>query len=288
MRRAEEIHQSNVDPDDLEKIHQSVTEAEDIEEVHAEIPLGEVLRSLVRHPAQVIFRWNWKSALLGAILRASFYFTVYKASKENWAVTLTAVLVELAFRFITSGISGAIVQSFRRATPAWLATLIVTISLPIFSHTVEYLTHYAQEQYFSNVFAASENNARQKAFAISVLFSALSAMFNMFMMRHGVLLVGAGKETKSLWADLKIIPSLVAEFVTYLPILMLRFISEGRVLYALGVFGAFGLAVGTILGGFRGKWSWGYWTASGAWVVLLVWTLIVAAGLKILQMRAKS
>jgi len=288
MTRAEEIHHSTADPDDLEKIHQSVTEAEDIEEVHAQIPLGEVLRSLLRHPAQVIFRWNWKSALLGAILRASFYFTVYKASKENWAVTLTAVLVELAFRFLTSGISGAIVQSFRRATPAWLATMIVTISLPIFSHTIEFVTHYAQEQYFSNVFAASENNARQKAFAISVLFSALSAMFNLFMMRHGVLLVGAGEETKSLWADLKIIPSLVAEFLTYLPILMLRFIREGRFIYALGVFASFGFAVGTILGGFRGKWSWAYWTASGAWVVLLVWTLIVAAGLKILQMRAKS
>lgn len=285
MTRAEDIHHSTADPDDLEKIHQSVTEAEDIEEVHAEIPLGEVLRSLVRHPAQVIFRWNWKSALLGAILRASFYFTVYKASRENWAVTLTAVMVELAFRFITSGISGAIVQSFRRATPAWLATLIVTISLPIFSHTVEFLSHYAQEQYFSNVFAASENNARQKAFAISVLFSALSAMFNMFMMRHGVLLVGAGEDTQSLWSDLKKIPYLVAEFLTYLPILMLRFISEGKVLYALGVFASFGLAVGTILGGFRGKWSWAYWTASGAWAILFVWTLIVAAILQILRMR---
>lgn len=288
MTRAEEIHQSVADPDELEKIHQSVTEAEDIEEVHAQIPLGEVLRSLVRHPAQVIFRWNWKSALLGAILRASFYFTVYKASKENWAVTLTAVLVELAFRFVTSGISGAIVQSFRRATPAWLATMIVTISLPIFSHTIEFITHYAQEQYFSNVFAASENNARQKAFAISVLFSALSAMFNLFMMRHGVLLVGAGEETKSLWDDLKIIPFLVWEFLTYLPILMLSFIREGKFIYALGVFASFGFAVGTILGGFRGKWSWAYWTASGAWSVLLIWTLIVAAGLKILQMRAKS
>ena len=155
---------------------------------------------------RLFFGWNWKAALLGAILRASFYFTVYKASKENWVVTMTAVGVEVAFSFFDIGISGALVQSFRRARPVWAATLLVSISLPIFSHSVQFFTHYAQEKYFSTIFAAAENNARQKAFAISVLFSVLSALFNLFMMRHGVLLVGAGEETNSLWDDLKKIP----------------------------------------------------------------------------------
>ncbi|CAN5449416.1 MAG: hypothetical protein ACR2M8_09210 [Pyrinomonadaceae bacterium] len=272
-----------------EDIHHSITEADDLEELREkEIPLAEVLRSLAGHPLQIITRWNWKSALLGAILRASFYFTVYQASRESLIVTMTAVLVELSFRFFTSGVSGALVQSFRRATPAWLAILIVSVSLPLFSHTVEFITHYSQERFFSNVFPASENNARTYAFTISVLFSALSAMFNLFAMRHGVLLVGAGKETKSLGSDLKKIPLLVFEFVTYLPILILRFIGEGKLLYALGVFVSFGLAVGSILGGFRGKWSWAWTTALGAWVLLLAWTLIVAAGMRIIQLRAKS
>ncbi len=288
MTRAEEIHQSIADADDLDAIHQSITDADDIEEVHNDIPLGEVFRSLLQHPAQVITRWNWKSALLGAVLRASFYFTVYKASKENWIVTLTAVLVELAFRFFSSGISGSIVQSFRRARPAWLATLIVTVSLPVFSHLIEFITHYAQEQYFSNVFAASENNARQKAFAISVLFSTLSAMFNLFAMRNGVLLVGAGEETKSLWGDIKTLPSLVAEFVTYVPILILKYIGEGKLLFALGVFSSFGIAIGAILGGFRWKWSWAWTTALGAWAILLVSTLIVAAAKRLLNIRARQ
>ncbi len=156
----------------VEEIHRSIAEADDLEEIEErEISIGDIFRSLARHPLQIIARWNWKSALIGAILRASFYLTVYKASKESWLVTFTAVLLELVFRFITSGISGSLVQSFRRATPIWLATLIITISLPLFSHTIEYITHYSQEHFFSNVFAASENNARQKAFAISVLFS---------------------------------------------------------------------------------------------------------------------
>lgn len=263
-------------------IHHSISDADDLEEVaDAQISIGDVFRSLAQHPAQIILRWNWKAALLGALLRASFYFTVYKASKENWIVTLTAVLVELSFRFFTSGISGSIVQSFRRATPVWLATLIVTVSLPLFSHTVEYITHYAQEKYFSTVFAASENNARQKAFAISVLFSLLSALFNLFVMRNGVLLVGAGHETKSLWSDLKVIPLLIVEFVTFLPFTILDFLREGKFFAAVGIFAAFGFAIGSVLGSFRGKWSWAWTTALGAWAILFVFTLFVLAATKI-------
>ncbi len=259
-------------------IHRSITEADDLEEIKDEqISVGDVFRSLTQHPAQIIMRWNWKSALIGALLRASFYFTVYKASKENWLVTLTAVLVEFGFRFLTSGISGSLVQSFRRATPTWLATLIVSISLPIFSHSVEFATHYAQENLFGSIFAASENNARQKAFAVSVLISILSALFNLYVMRHGVLLVGAGGETKSLWSDLKRIPLLIIEFLVILPNAILRSISQGRLLTALGIFSAFGLSVGALLGVFRGKWSWAWTTAVGAWAVLFLFTLIVVA-----------
>jgi hypothetical protein len=273
----------------VNEIHQSVADAENLENVHDEpISVGDVFLSLFQHPLQIITRWNWKSALLGAILRASFYFTVYKASKESWAVTLTAVLVELSFRFFTSGISGALVQSFRRAEPQWLATLIVTISLPVFSHTIEYITHYSQERFFNDIFAASVNNARQKAFAVSVLISVLSAIFNLFIMQRGVLLVGAGSETKSLWSDLKSIPLLIVEFVAFLPGKILSFLREGKFLAAIGIFMAFGLAIGTLMGVFRGKWSWAWTTALGAWAILLAMTLIVAVVLRLMQPSVKS
>lgn len=282
MTNLEKIHLS-------EEIHLSVADADDLEEIRdEEISVGDVFRSLIQHPAQIITRWNWKSAMLGALLRASFYFTVYKASRESWLVTLTAVLVELSFRFFTSGISGALVQSFRRAQPVWLATLIVSISLPVFSHTIEFITHYGQEKYFSSVFPASENNARQIAFAVSVLFSVMSALFNLFMMRHGVLLVGAGRETKTLWNDLKMIPSLVLEFVTFLPMQMIDFFKSGKILSAFGIFLSFGLVVGGILGAFRGKWSWAWTTALGAWAILLVWTFMVAGFIYFYNKRVKS
>jgi len=269
-----------------EDIHRSITDADDIEEIHEPaIPLAEVIRSLFRHPAQIITRWNWKSALFGALLRGSFYFTVYKASRENWIVTLTAVLVELSFRFFTSGISGSLVQSFRRATPQWLAMIVVTVTLPIFSHTIEFFSHYVQEKYFSSIFAASVNNSRERAFAISVLFSITSAMFNLYAMRQGVLLVGAGRETKSLWGDIKTFPTIVFDFIIYLPKLILASLADRKFGQALGIFAAFGFVIGAVLGGFRGKWSWAWTTALGAWAVMFVWTIIVAIGMRIYNSR---
>ena len=254
-----------------DEIHHSIADADDMEEVwDPRISVSDVFYNLIRHPAQIITRWNWKSASLGAILRASFYFTVYQASRESWLVTLTAVLVELTFRFLTTGLSGAVVQSFRKAQPVWAANLIVSIMLPAFSHTVEFITHYAQERYFFDIFAASENSvARQRAFAISVLFSVISALFNLFAMKHGVLLVGAGEETKSFIDDIKRMPRMVGEFTAFLPVLISKYIESGNLIRAFAAFAAFGLGVGAILGMFRGKWEWAYRTAAGAWGILL-------------------
>lgn len=253
-------------------IHHSIADADDMEEVWDEsISVSDVLKNLVHHPAQIITRWNWKAAMIGALLRASFYFGVYQASRESWLVTLTAVCVELFFRFLTTGISGAVVQSFRKAQPFWLANVIVSILLPAFSHAVEFVTHYAQERYFFDLFASTAENsvARQRAFAISVLFSVLSALFNLFAMKHGVLLVGAGEETGTLKDDVKKLPLMVAEFTAYLPVKIAKYIEERRYLNALVFFGSFGVIVGSILGVMRGfRWQWAWTTAVGSWVLL--------------------
>ena len=260
-----------------EDVHHSIADADDMEAVwEKKIGVGDVFRNLLHHPAQIITRWNWKTALVGAIVRASFYFTVYWASKETWIVILTAVLVEFPIRFFTTGLAGAVVQSFRRATPQWLATLIISVSLPTLTHLIEFFTHYFQEKYYSDILPASENSARQKTFAVSVMFSVISAMFNLYMMRHGVLLVGAGEETKPILQDFKKMPVLVKDFTIYLPAMLLRFIDEGKLLPAIGIFAAFGLAVGTILGTTRGVWNWAYRSAFGAWGLLL-FSMVVGA-----------
>jgi len=235
-----------------------------------------------------VTRWNWKSVLLAVIVRGSFYFTVYQASRESLLVTLTAVLVELFFRFITTGIAGALVQSFRKATPLWLAGLIVSILLPAFSHTVEFLAHYVQERYLYDIFAASENSARQRTFAISVLFSVISVLFNLYAMRNGALLVGAGEATQSLRNDFKQMPRLLSEFVIALPVLISRFLESGKVLYAFGAFFTFGFTVGAILGTFRGKWQWAWTSALGAWALLFCVCLLTVIVRRILGHNSGS
>ena len=273
----------------IQDIHKSIADAEDLEEVHVEeMSVADVFANLIQHPLQVFTRWNWKSALLGTVMRASVYFAVFKANKNSWLVILTAVMVEIVFRMITSGISGALIQSFRRATPAWLATLIITVSLPIFGHSVEFATHYIQEEYFSTIFPTATNHSRQQAFAISVFVSVLSAMFNIYMMRNGVMLVGAGEETKSLWGDLKGIPYLVSEFTLFLPKQIIRFVNNSQLHYAIGSYVFFGLAVGTIFGFSRGKFSWAYATALGSWAILfgaIIVVMIVRVFVKLFKKR---
>jgi hypothetical protein len=266
------IERETVPPSHMsEEIHHSIADADDIEEVwDPVITVADVFRNLLHHPLQLLTRWNWKAVVLAMMVRGAFYFTIYKVSRESWLVTLTAVTVELFFRFFTTGIAGALVQSFRKATPVWLANVIVSIMLPAFSHTVEFITHYAQERYFFDVFAASQDGvARRRAFAISVLFSVVSVLFNLYAMRNGALLVGAGEDTQSLKDDFKQMPRLVGEFTIALPVLISRFLENGRVLNAIGVFFTFGFTVGAILGTFRGKWEWAWRSALGAWAILL-------------------
>lgn len=272
-----------------DEIHQSIADADDIEEVHdLTITVGDVFASVFRHPLQLITRWNWKAVLLAVIVRASIYLVTYSIRHEAWIVILTAMVFEAISRFLTTGVAGALVQSFRKAQPLWLANLIVSVLLPAFSHTVEYLTHYTQETYFADMFAASQNSGRQNTFPISVLFSVVSVLFNLYAMRNGALLVGAGEETQTLRKDFAQIPSLIFHFVGALPNMICRYIERGKILNAIAAIAAFGLVVGTILGTTRGKFNWGYNSAIGAWTILIVCTIMCLIVRKMLGLNGRN
>lgn len=253
-----------------DEIHHSIADADDIEEVwDPVITVADVFYNLLHHPLQLLTRWNWKAVLLAMIVRGSISFAVYKFSENTKAAVIAAAVI-MFIRFITTGMAGALVQSFRKARPVWLANLIVSVMLPGIIHTIEFATQYLLEHTYVDVFALSQDGVTLKrAFAISVLFSIVSVLFNLYAMRKGALLVGAGEDTQSLKDDFKQMPRLVAEFVIALPVLISRFLESGRVLNAIGVFFTFGFTVGAILGTFRGKWEWAWRSALGAWSVLL-------------------
>lgn len=182
---------------------------EEVENSPAPHRVLDVFRYLVRNPVEMlVWRWNWKAALLSGLFRSPNYFFTH--IKLGWRAALSAALLEFVFRVIVSGASGSLVQAFHKATPIWLATLCVMIMLPAFSHMIEFTIH-----------TLNGDANKGTAIIISITFSILSAIFNLFAMRRNVLLV-KDKDAQSFASDMMRMPRIVAEFMFYPFILLWR------------------------------------------------------------------
>ncbi|MDX2034255.1 MAG: hypothetical protein SF339_26505 [Blastocatellia bacterium] len=170
--------------------------------------VADVLRSLLSHPVELLIRrWNWKAALLSACVRGSLWFLANLSAGVGAAVS--AFLIEGAFYAAIAGFYGALIQAFRRAEPAWQATLTVMGLMPAINHTLEYMVH-----------RLSGTEKVGAGIAASICFSLLSATFNLFAMRRGVLIIGA--ERQSLFADLRQMPRILLEFLLVIPRMLWR------------------------------------------------------------------
>jgi hypothetical protein len=177
--------------------------------------VGGVLCELARRPIELLLRrWNWKAALLSACVRGSIFFLANLGA--GWQAASGAMLVESAFYFTIAGFYGAMIQAFRRARPAWKATLTVMALMPAINHSLELALHTA---------AGTETIAA--AVAVSIALSMFSAAFNLFAMRRGALLVGA--ERQSLCDDLRQMPRIILDFATILSRLTWRDNRQPRV-----------------------------------------------------------
>lgn len=164
--------------------------------------VGNVFEYIYRNPIEILFRsWNWKSAVLSGFLRSLIYF--FTQITFGWRAAFSAMSVEFMFRTFNTGIVASIGQAFRKARPKWLATLCVMLMLPAYGHVIEFALH-----------KLNGDRNLQRSIAFSVVFSVLSAVFNLFAMRRGVLLVNDA-EQKSFLSDLKKMPVITAEFVGY-------------------------------------------------------------------------
>lgn len=157
-----------------------------------------VLVGLVRHPIRLIRLWNWKSAVMSSWFRATIFFFANLSAGLGAAVA--AMLTELSFRGLTAGFYGALTQSFCKAEPRWLATLTTMVVLPIATHVTEFFVHWLR------------GTARlERSIILSVFFTVLSTLFNLYAMRCGALIVGEGRNT--LWHDLRRMPRLILSFI---------------------------------------------------------------------------
>jgi len=172
------------------------------------VSVKDVLLRLIRHPVKYLcHNWNWKSALLSSILRASLFFATNLSA--GFPAAMAALKTELVFRGVTSGFYGALTEAFREAEPPWTAALAVMFLLPIANHSIELLVHWIRgtQNLFSSVLA-------------SVILTAFSTLFNFYLMRRGAMIVGSGRG--SLGTDLSRMPRLTLDFITWLPRYLIR------------------------------------------------------------------
>ena len=163
---------------------------------------------LLREPVKYFFhRWNWKSALLSSLLRASLFFATNLSA--GLPAALAAMQTELVFRGVTSGFYGALTEAFREAEPAWEAVVTVMVLLPLANHSLELLVHWMRgtQKLLPSILA-------------SMILTAFSTLFNFYVMRRGALIVGSGRG--SLGMDLLRLPRLAVDFVTWIPRYLIR------------------------------------------------------------------
>jgi hypothetical protein len=177
--------------------------------------VGDVLRTLARDPVgHVLARWNWKGAVLSAAFRGTIFFTTNLTVSSRAAVD--ALLVDLAFRLPLAGFYAALTQAFRSAEPAWAASLAAMLMVPLVAHAIEFTVHWL-----------AGTPALAFGVAVSVAFSALSTVFNLFAMRRGVLVVG--DRSRPLKHDLRRLPAICVEFTLAVPLAVYRAARARRV-----------------------------------------------------------
>lgn len=168
----------------------------------------ETILDLAAHPIpRLVHRWNWKSAILSAAVRGTLFFTANLSA--GLAAASGAMMLESAFYIVTAGFYGALLESFRKAQPAWKATLVMMVMLPSINHTLEFLLHWI---------GGTEKIAA--GMTASIAFSIVSATFNLYVMRRGALIVGP--ERQSLLHDLARMPRLIVGFILHVPGWLLR------------------------------------------------------------------
>lgn len=142
--------------------------------------------------------WNWKSAILSAMIRSIAY--VEATAKHGWHTGFHAVIAEVVYVASTAGIYSALQQKALNIKPRWVSNSLIVVGVPILSQFVEFTIHAA----------AGTPNLRTVTMGI-MIFGLISALFHLHVMRKGAMLVGSKGRPFS--EDLRRMPSLLAGFL---------------------------------------------------------------------------
>jgi hypothetical protein len=206
---------------------------------------------LWRNPSQFVRYWNYKGAILSGVMRAPIFLATYLIGKEGLRLALAAATVQFIFRFFFAGVGGALIQSFRRVEPPWKAILSIMLLLPLISHLLEFLIQLL----FGYVTGTQDRT--DEAILRSISFSIISALFTLFAMRRGIMIVGES-ESKSLLNDISKLPVIVFHFCAFIPNEISAMFRRGAHLGGLLAIIGFGIFSQVTVWALLNKPSWSY------------------------------
>lgn len=167
---------------------------------HAPRVSAVLLAIFTRPHHYLIAQWNWKSALTSAIIRGLLFFATNVSA--GFQAATWALVLQFAYRAATSGFWGAFTQALRHAEPRWLAGFTVGVGLTTFAHLLEFLVHWA-----------GGTAELKRSIIVSVCFTVISNLFNLYVMQRNALVVGG--QGDSLLRDMARMPRLIAGFIAW-------------------------------------------------------------------------
>jgi hypothetical protein len=142
--------------------------------------------------------WNWKCALMSATVRSLVYLAAMARSGPHGRIGVIAV--EMAYVTLTAGIYAGLQQRALALRSRLLGNFLIAVGVPGVAQTLDWLVHRAVGP-----------AAPARALVAASVFTLLSALFHLHVMRSGVFLTGHAGRT--LADDFRRIPKLVLKFV---------------------------------------------------------------------------
>jgi len=168
--------------------------------------LGKALLDIVKRPVtNLLAAWNWKTAAISVVIRATLFFTTNLRSGRGSA--LRASLVEAAFAIFAAGLLGSVIQRLRDAKPVWATGLTVWLGVPMVLLSIQSAVHHA--------FGTPH---MKTGLIVSFGMAALGSGFNWYAQKRGVLVTGMGAKS----GDLKELPGVIGGFLLAGPRMVLQ------------------------------------------------------------------
>lgn len=145
--------------------------------------LARAVSDMARHPVGFLrTRWNWKAALLSALMRGAIFFGA--ALDSGPAAAVRALIVDATFRVPLAGACAAVIQQVRWAEPRWGAIAVAVLAVPAVAHAIEIGMH-----------SIARTPLLWRGVAASVGVSIISSAVELSLMRHDIMIVGPGAGT---------------------------------------------------------------------------------------------